>query len=142
MAKNESGPGSDCSYVFKVPSVTYSSRDSTSFFVARADNPCVRWRVDIAGPIDGQHYMILVDAYSKRSEVIQLNHISSQPTNINLQKVLNRFGVPEILDSDNGGAFTSAEFAEFCQQNGIQHIRTPPYHSQTTGQVERFANAL
>lgn len=71
-----------------------------------------------------------------------MNHINSRATILHLQKIFSRFGVPEILVSDNGSAFTSAEFAEFCLQNGIQHMRTPPHHPQSNGQVERFVDTF
>lgn len=34
------------------------------------------------------------------------------------------------------------DFSAFCQQNGIRHIRTPPFHPQSNGQVERFVGTF
>ena len=47
------------------------------------------------------------------------------------------FGLPEQIVTDNGSAFTSKEFETFLQQNGIQQIRTAPYHPASNGQAER-----
>ena len=59
-----------------------------------------------------------------------------------LHDIFSRFGVPETLVTDNGTQFKSFEFADFCRVNGIQHIRTPPYHPQSNGQGERFVDTL
>ena len=45
-----------------------------------------------------------------------------------LQQTFATLGLPEILVSDNGAAFTSWEFQEFIKQNGITHLKTAPYH--------------
>lgn len=34
-------------------------------------------------------------------------------------------------------AFTSSEFRQFLQQNGIEHVRSTPYHSSSNGLAER-----
>ena len=39
--------------------------------------------------------------------------------------------------SDNATAFTGEEFAKFLSENGIRHVRTPPYHPASNGLVER-----
>ena len=39
--------------------------------------------------------------------------------------------------SDNAINFTSEEFAEFVKKNGIEHVKTAPYHPALNGMVER-----
>ena len=45
--------------------------------------------------------------------------------------------MPEMLVSDNGTAFSSAEFKAFTKLNGIQHITSSPYHPQANRLAER-----
>ena len=71
-----------------------------------------------------------------------MNHPTSSETVRKLQEIFSRFGTPEILVSDNSTAFTSAEFSDFCKQNSIQHLRSPPFHPQSNGQAERFVNTF
>ena len=37
-------------------------------------------------------------------------------------------GLPEVLVTDNGPAFSSQEFANFIKANGIRHLTSVPYH--------------
>ena len=71
-----------------------------------------------------------------------MNHSTSSETVRKLLEIFCRFGTPEILVSDNCSAFTSAEFLDFCKQNSIQHLRSPPFHTQSNGQAKRFVNTF
>ena len=106
------------------------------------ESPWSRLHIDFAGLINGQHYLILVDAYSKSPEVFHMNHPTSSETVRKLQEIFSRFGTPEILVSDNGNAFTSVEFSDFCNQNSIQHLRSPPLHPQSKGQAELLVDTF
>ena len=71
-----------------------------------------------------------------------MNQTTSSETVRKLQGFFSRFGVHEILVSDNGTAFTSAEFSDICKQNIIQHLRSPTFHPQPNGQAERFVDTF
>ena len=43
---------------------------------------------------------------------------------------------PVTLKTDNGSQFTSLEFHKFCEENGIEHLRTTPKWAQANGEVE------
>ncbi|XP_058828493.1 uncharacterized protein K02A2.6-like [Topomyia yanbarensis] len=101
-----------------------------------------RVHVDYAGPIDGDYYLLVVDSHSKWPEIIQTRRITSTATIKMLRSLFARMGMPETLVSDNGAQFTSAEFAEFCIANGIEHITTAPFHPQSNGQAERFVDTF
>ena len=117
-------------------------RKSELFSWPIPDSPWSRLHIDFAGPVNGQHYLIVVDAFSKWPEVCPVERTTSTVTISKLRSVFSRFGMPHTIVSDNGTAFTSAEFSEFCDQNGIQHIRSPPFHPQSNGQVERFVDTF
>lgn len=59
-----------------------------------------------------------------------------------LSELFARYGVPQVLVSDNGPQFVAQEFAEFMHANGINHLRGAPYHPATNGEAERFVQTF
>lgn len=108
----------------------------------KPSDPWKRIHIDFAGPVGGHYYLIAVDAYSKWPEVFDTSTITANYTIDMLSSLFSRFGNPEKIVSDNGTQFTSATFQKFCQDRGIQHIRTAPYHPQSNGQAERFVDTF
>ena len=82
--------------------------------------PWCRIHVDYAGPLFGKMYLIIVHTHSKWMEV----HITNGCTTaITIDKLLfASFGLPQVLVSDNGPAFSSTEFQDFMKQSKITHI--------------------
>ena len=65
-------------------------------------------------------FLILVDAYSKWMEVVPVKSATSQITMEKLRTIFVTHGLPEMLVSDNGSVFSSAEFKEFTSRNAIR----------------------
>ena len=47
-----------------------------------------------------------------------------------------RFGLPDVLVTDNGPQFASAEFAVFARKKGITHLTSSPHYAQSNGKSE------
>ena len=94
--------------------------------------------VDFTGPFLGRTALILVDAHSKWLEVIQVSTPSSQQAIKAPRHIFSTHGLPEVLVSDNGSAFTSMDFATFVKS---RHIRCAPYHP-ANGQAERVVQTF
>ena len=99
--------------------------------------PWARIHIDFAGPFLGKQFSVVVDAHSKLLEVIPVPNLTSPTTIDTLRSIFATHGLPELLVSDNGPSFTSAEFQEFMKQNGIRHITSAPYHPAFNGLAER-----
>lgn len=104
--------------------------------------PWERLHCDFAGPYEGKMFFILVDAFSKWMEVVPLATATSSTTIECLRPIFATHGLPEVLVTDNGSQFTSAEFQTFMQNNGVRHLRSAPYHPATNGLAERAVQSF
>ena len=60
-----------------------------------------------------------------------MHTVASTSSSVIIKKLRDIFaihGIPEQLVFDNGSAFTSNEFRQFMENNGINHTLTSPYH--------------
>ncbi|XP_052750706.1 uncharacterized protein K02A2.6-like [Galleria mellonella] len=99
--------------------------------------PWYRLHIDFAGPFFGYMWLIVIDAYTKWLEIIPMKSTTSRSTISHLDTIFATFGVPKYIVTDNGPQFISDEFKTHCQNIGITHIRTTPYHPRTNGLAER-----
>ena len=81
--------------------------------------PWSRIHIDYAGPFLGKMFLIVVGAHSKWIEVELVPATTSAHTIQKLRAMFATHGLAELLVSDNGTAFTSAEFQEFLSRNGV-----------------------
>lgn len=82
-------------------------------------------------------FLILVDDFSNWIEISPQSCVDTENVLTSLRKFCSIFGLPETLVTDNGGAFISKEFNNFCKANSMVHVTTPPYHPQSNGLAER-----
>ena len=87
-------------------------------------------------------FLVVVDAHSKWPEVAVMKSTSSERTIEELRSIFSRNGLPQQLVSDNGPQLVSGEFKAFMEENGIQHIKSAPYHPATNGLAERFVQSM
>ncbi|XP_048579360.1 uncharacterized protein K02A2.6 [Nematostella vectensis] len=104
--------------------------------------PWERIHIDFAGPVDGIHFLVVVDAYSKWLEIVPMRTTTAPATIKVLHDLFARFGLPIHVVSDNGSQFTSEAFDKFMKQNGVKHTTTAPYHPKSNGQAERFVQTF
>jgi len=100
--------------------------------------PMQRVHIDFAGPFMGKMFLLVVDAFSKWPEVHIVRDITAKTTITKCREIFAAYGIPQVVVTDNGRSFTSAEFQKFLHMNGIKHKRTSPFNPATNGQVERF----
>jgi len=49
------------------------------------------------------------------------------------EHIVYRFGIPQMITTDQGTMFTSGEFDEFAIGMGIKVLNSSPYYAQANG---------
>lgn len=103
--------------------------------------------IDLVGPLPssgGNRYLLtMVDRYSRWPEAVPLPDMLAETVAKAFCNVwVSRFGVPEIISTDQGRQFESELFLELTRLFGIKRLRTTAYHPQANGLVERFHRTL
>ena len=105
-------------------------------------HPWHRLHIDYAGPVQGKHFLVIVDAHSKWVEIFPSSSPSSNETIKHLRHLFCQHGLPVTVVSDNGTCFTSQEFKAFLDSNGIRHVTTAVYKPATNGLAERMVKTF
>ena len=93
--------------------------------------------------IYGKKYQIVVDYFSKWPEVLQLTgNPNSNVVVKHMKTIFSRFGIPEIVFSDQERIYESAEFASFCREYDIKKGNSSARWAQSNGQVERTVQTV
>ena len=88
--------------------------------------------------LDKDTYIVIADYFSKFFEVKKISSSSSKTVINILKENFSRYGIPVILKSDNGPAYSSSEFRDFANSNGFEHITSSPRYSQSMGFIEKY----
>jgi len=103
--------------------------------------------VDLVGPLspsNGYKYLLTcLDRYTRWPEAWPMDNMSTYiVAAILTTQWISRFGVPDVVTTDQGRQFESELFTALTKNLGIQHLRTSPYHLQANGLVETFYRTL
>ena len=85
----------------------------------------------------GKSYIVIVDSYSGFIEIEPLQDTSAHSVIRIIKANIARYGIMNILVSDNGPQFSSREFCEFSTKYQFQHITSSPEYQQSNGLAER-----
>ena len=111
------------------------------------EEPWLVIAADIMGPMprskSGFQYILVVqDLFTKWIDVIPLRAVTGKKIGSALREcVLNRWGAPKLLLTDNGTEFVNGILRQFAEEFNIVHTTTPPYHPQANP-VERVNRVL
>lgn len=103
--------------------------------------------IDCVGPLprskSGCVYLLTVMCQATRyPAAYPLRSISAKSVVKALSQFISVFGIPKIIQSDQGSNFTSRLFTQVLQQLHVKHNKSSVYHPQSQGALERFHQHL
>lgn len=84
----------------------------------------------------GSTFLLCVDYFSKYPEIRKLNDTTSLGVILQMKSIFARHAIPDVIVSDNGPQYASAEFAIFADEWDFNHVTSSPGHTQSNGQAE------
>lgn len=113
----------------------------------KGDRPLSTYHIDHVGPMTetGKAYryiFVVIDSFSKFVWLYPTRTVSAKEVLKKLGAQQEIFGNPERVISDRGSAFTSSEFQNYCNDEGIEHILITTGVPRGNGQVERTIRTL
>ena len=90
----------------------------------------------------GTYYLVCVDYYSKWPEIARLDDLSSKTMVTHLKSMFARYGIPDVVRSDNGPQFASQVFEDFQKSYGFKHLTSSPRFPQSNGEAERAVQTV
>ncbi len=103
--------------------------------------------VDCVGPLprsrSGCSYLLTIMCQSTRyPAAYPLRSITTRNVVKAITEFISVFGIPKVIQTDQGSNFTSRLFSQVLKQLNITHNRSSAYHPQSQGALERFHQHL
>ena len=92
--------------------------------------------------IRNSKYLLLVDYYSWFPILHKLGSTTTRVLVQEMKEVFAELGVPNVIVSDSGPQYTSAEFKDFMKQWQIEHRVSSPRNPQSNGMAERCVQTM
>ena len=105
------------------------------------ERPWAKIGVDLC-ELDGRILLVVSDYYSNFIEIDNINRATSQTVCKSLKCMFSRYGVPDIVISDNGPQFAAAEFSEFANKWAFKHETSSPHYPQSNGKAENAVKTV
>lgn len=84
----------------------------------------------------------MTDDYSRYPIIETVKSTSGNTVLPVVDKVFSKFGIPNVVKTDNGPFFNSREFQSLAQTFGSKHRKITPRWPRANGEVERFVRTV
>ena len=92
--------------------------------------------------LKGKTYITIVDYYSRWIELRLLERQTCAHTISKIKSIFSVHGIPDVVISDNGPQFSSADFKAFANEYGFTHTTSSPRYPQSNGEAERAVQTV
>ena len=92
--------------------------------------------------LHGHTFLVACDYFSNFIEVESLQTTTSRAVGKALKALFAHYGVPDVLMSDNGPQFSSAEFSAFAKKWSFEHQTSSPRYPQSNGKAENAVQTV
>ena len=129
----------DISTCFSCQVAMYTHHTEPAKMTELPEGPWHTVEIDFCGPFpNGEYALVITDQYSRYPEVEFVTSTSVRPVRRKLKKVFAVYGIPKVIQTDNGPPFSSHDFKNFASEMGFRHKTITPRHPKAQGQVEGF----
>ncbi|XP_075534516.1 uncharacterized protein LOC142568479 [Dermacentor variabilis] len=105
------------------------------------DRPWQHLGIDLF-QLRGCDYILIVDYYSRFPEVVSVGSTRAPAVISAIKSCIAHFGIPDIVQTDNGPQLVSNEFAEFAQSYGFRPKTSSPRYPPSNGEAERMVRTV
>ena len=92
--------------------------------------------------LNGSTYLLLVDYFSRYSEVVRLQSLTADTVIKAAKSVFSSHGIPEELRTDNSPQFDADSFKEFASTYQFKHTTSSPYYPQGNAFAKRTVKTV
>jgi len=113
---------------------------------ASAMNPIIKpwpfrgWGIDMIGqifPVSSKGHKFIIaatDYFTKWVKAVPMKKETTKDViDFIKEHIINRFGIPQMITTDQGSVFISYEFQRFVDSMGIRLLNSSPYYAQANG---------
>ena len=109
--------------------------------------PFAKVIIDIVGPLPkskkgNEYILVLMCATTQYRDAIPIRNTKTKTLLPVLEKIFTIFGIPKIVQSNQGSNFTSHLFQQVMDRLGVVQHLSSAYHPQSQGVLERFHQTL
>lgn len=102
------------------------------------ENALQEGSADFYGPLQTGEYMLAIIDH----RIFTIQSITGNAVIPVMDKVFLMFGIPKVVEIDNGPPFNSDQFSKFAEYLGFHHCKITPFWPQANGSTERLMQTL